>query len=167
MSLNPLKILKDSGCPPHIIEHSRAVSIKALDMASNFENNNRSTIDLELVKTGALLHDIGRSRTHTIKHAVVGAEILGNLNLPDEILNITLTHIGAGIPKNEAEILGLPPGDYMPITLEEKMVAHADNLINGTDDIELDFVIRKWEKLFGKNHPAISRLKKLHNEVFI
>ena len=167
MSLNPLKILKDSGCPPYIIEHSRAVSIKALDMASNFESNNKSTIDLELVKTGALLHDIGRSRTHTIKHAVVGSEILRNLNLPCEIINITLKHIGAGIPKDEAEILGLPPGDYIPITLEEKMVAHADNLINGTDDIELDFVIRKWEKLFGKNHPAISRLKKLHNEVFI
>ena len=167
MSLNPLKILKDSECPSHIIEHSRAVSIKALDMASNFENNNRSTLDLELVETGALLHDIGRSRTHTIKHAVVGAEILGNLNLPDEIVNITLTHIGAGIPKNEAEILGLPPGDYMPITLEEKIVAHADNLINGTDDVELDFVIIKWEKLFGKNHPAIIRLKKIHNEVFI
>ena len=167
MSLNPIKILKDIGCPPHIIEHSNAVSIKALDMASNFENINGSTVDFELVKGGALLHDIGRSKTQTIKHAVVGAKILSKLNLPSQIVNITLKHIGAGIPRGEAELLGLPPGDYMPITLEEKMVAHADNLINGTDDIELDFVIRKWEKLFGKNHPAISRLKKLHNEVFI
>ncbi len=167
MSLNPLKILKDSECPSHIIEHSLAVSIKARDMASNFMNSKGSRIDLEQVKTGALLHDIGRSRTHTIKHAVVGAEILRNLNFPIEIVNITLKHIGAGIPKDEAEILGLPPGNYMPITLEEKMVAHADNLINGTDEVELDFVIRKWEKMFGKNHPTIHKLKKLHNEVFI
>lgn len=167
MSLNPLKTLKDSKCPPHIIEHSRAVSIKTLDMASNFTKSSRCPIDLELVKTGGLLHDIGRSRTHTIKHAVVGAEILKDLNFPVEIVNITLKHIGAGIPKEEAEILGLPPWDYMPVTIEEKMVAHADNLINGTKEVKLEFVTRKWKKMFGKNHPAISRLNKLHNEVCI
>ena len=33
-------------------------------------------VDMELVKTGALLHDIGRSQTNGIKHAVVGAELL-------------------------------------------------------------------------------------------
>ncbi len=167
MSLNPLKTLKDSECPPHIIEHCRVVSIKALNMASNFKDDNGSSINLELVKTGGMLHDIGRSRTHTINHAVVGAEMLRSLNFPIEIVNITQKHIGAGIPPEEAEILGLPPGDYMPGTLEEKMVAHADNLINGTKEVELEFVIRKWGKMFGKNHPAIDRLKKLHNEVLI
>ena len=167
MSLNPLKTLKDSRCPPHIIEHSRAVSIKALNMASNFNKSIGSPIDLELVKTGGLLHDIGRSRTNTIKHAFVGAEILRSLNYPIEIINITLKHIGAGIPEEEVEILGLPPGDYMPFTIEEKMVAHADNLINGTKEVELEFVIKKWKKMFGNNHPSVSRLKKLHNEVCI
>ena len=53
----------------------------------------------------------------------------------------------------------------MPITLEEKIVAHADNLVNGTKEVDLNFVIKKWEKLFGKDHPAISRLKKLDQEV--
>ena len=28
------------------------------------------------------------------------------------------------------EELGLPPGDYMPSTLEEKIVAHADNMVS-------------------------------------
>ncbi len=93
-----------------------------------------------------LLHDIGRTKTHTIKHAVVGAEILRNLNFPDEIVNITIKHIGAGIPPKEAEILGLPPGDYMPHTLEEKIVAHADNLVNGTIEVDIRLCYRKMGK---------------------
>jgi uncharacterized protein len=165
LNLNPLKALKDLNCPHHIIEHSKVVSTKALDMASNFKDNT-PPVDLELVEIGAMVHDIGRSRTHTIKHAVVGAEILRDLNFPREVVNITLKHIGAGIPSNEAEIMGLPPMDYMPRTLEEKIVAHADNLVDGTVVVDIEFVIRKWEKMFGKDHPAIYRLKSLHNGIF-
>lgn len=165
MSSNPLKTLTDLGCPPHIIEHSKAVSIKALIIGSNFMANNDSYVDSKLVETGAILHDIGRIKTHSIKHAVIGSEMLRNLNFPDEIVNITLKHIGAGIPSDEAEILELPPGDYMPCTLEEKIVAHADNLINGTIDVNIDFVSKKWEKKFGKDHPSIYRLKKLDDEL--
>ena len=167
MSLNPIRTLKDFNCPPHIIEHSRAVSIKALDMAFNFKDKTGSHLDMFQIETGSILHDIGRTRTHTIKHAVVGAEILRNLNFPDEIVNITIKHIGAGIPPKEAEILGLPPGDYMPYTLEEKIVAHADNLVNGTIEVDIDFIIKKWKKIFGNNHPAIYRLKNLHNELIL
>jgi uncharacterized protein len=165
LKLNPIVALKDFNCPPHIIDHSKAVSVKALDMASNLMDKTGSKIDMEQIETGALLHDIGRTKTHTIKHAYEGAEILKSLNFPEEIIKITVKHIGAGIPSKEAEILGLPPGDYMPHTLEEKIVAHADNLINGTVEVDLEFVINKWGKMFGKNHPAINRLKKLHKEL--
>ena len=167
MSPDPIKTLKDFNCPPHIIEHSRAVSTKALDMAFNFKDKTGTHLDMFQIETGSILHDIGRTRTHTIKHAVVGAEILRNLNFPDEIVNITIKHIGAGIPPKEAEMLGLPPKDYMPHTLEEKIVAHADNLINGTIEVNIDFIIEKWKKIFGNNHPAIYRLKKLHNELIL
>jgi uncharacterized protein len=160
-----MTILKDFNCPSHIIEHSRAVSTKAQDMASNFMHETGSNVDMDLIVTGALVHDIGRTKTHTIKHAVEGAEILKSLNFPEEIIKITIKHIGAGIPPNEANILGLPPGDYMPHTLEEKIVAHADNLINGTIEVDLEFVIKKWEKIFNKDHPAINRLKQLHYEL--
>lgn len=161
----PIKTLKDFNCPNHIIEHSKAVSVKAKDITSNLMDKTGSNIDMEQIEIGALLHDIGRINTHTIKHAIEGAEILKNLKYPEEIIKITTKHIGAGIPPKEAEILVLPPGDYMPHTLEEKIVAHADNLINGTVGVDLDFVIIKWEKKFGKNHPAIIRLKTLHNEL--
>ena len=122
-------------------------------------------VDLDLVKTGAILHDVGRSRTHGIDHAIVGAEILKSRGFPLEVVNIVERHIGAGISKKEALNLGLPPKDYIPIALEEKVVAHADNLIHGTKEVDLDFVIRKWRKNLGENHPSIPKIIKLHSEL--
>ena len=135
-------------------------------MAFNFMDKTGSNIDMDQIETGALLHDIGRTKTHTIRHAIVGAEILKNLNYPVEILLKSQLDISVReFPPKEAEILGLPPGDYMPNTLEEKIVAHADNLINGSLEVDLEFVIEKWEKKFGKDHPAIIRLKKFTQRI--
>ena len=43
-------------------------------MSSNFMDKTGSNIDMEQIETGALLHDIGRTKTHTIKHAIEGAK---------------------------------------------------------------------------------------------
>ena len=154
-----VEILKRLNCPTHLINHSKAVCKKALKLSSNFD------VDIELVKTGALLHDIGRSKTNGIDHAVVGAEILKNMGFPDSVANIALRHIGAGIPKKEAIQLGLPPKDYIPLTLEEKIVAHADNLTHRDKEVDLDFVIKKWKERLGENHPSINRIIELHQEI--
>lgn len=154
-----VKILKRLNCPDHLIKHSKAVCKKALKLSSNFD------VDIELVKTGALLHDIGRSQTNGIDHAIVGAEILKSLGFSDSVSNIALRHIGAGIPKEEAVLLGLPPEDYIPLTLEEKIVAHADNLIHWDKEVDLDFVIKKWKERLGEDHPSINRIIKLHQEI--
>jgi len=111
------------------------------------------------------LHDIGRSKTHSIEHGVVGAEILRDLGFDERLALIAERHIGAGITKEEAIELGLPPKDYLPVTLEEKIVAHADNLIFGTERVEIDAVIEKFEKRLGKNHPSIRRIILLNDEI--
>jgi uncharacterized protein len=160
MAKNSIEILKDLECPSHLIEHSIAVCKKAVKLASNF-----SSVDVKIIETGAILHDIGRCRTNGIDHAIVGAEILKKLGFGEEIFNIALRHIGAGIPKEEAESLGLPPKDYIPLSLEEKIVAHADNLIHWDKEVDIEFVIKKWEKKLGKNHPSIQRLIKLNHEI--
>ena len=154
-----VEILKHLNCPTHLINHSKAVCIKALKLSSNFD------VDIELVETGALLHDIGRSKTNGIDHAVAGAEILKDMGFPDSVANIALRHIGAGIPKEEAVQLGLPPKDYIPLTLEEKIVAHADNLTHWDKEVDLDFVIKKWNERLGEDHPSIPRIIKLHQEI--
>lgn len=155
-----LNTLNELESFPYIIEHCKAVSRKAMEIASSFDG-----VNIDLVKTGALLHDIGRSRTQGIKHGILGAEILQNRGFPVEVQKIAERHIGAGIPEDEAKILGLPPKDYMPLTLEEKIVAHADNLTSGTKEVDLDFVIKKWEKRLGKDHPSIERIVKLDSEL--
>ncbi len=152
-----LNFLREIGCEEWVINHSYEVTLKALELAEDLKND--YDIDFKLVKDGALLHDIGRSKTNGIKHAIIGAEILKEFNYPLEVRNIVERHIGAGIPKEEAIILNLPFRDYLPITLEEKIVTHADNLLNGSTRVSLDFVINKWSKRIGSNHPAIFRLK--------
>jgi len=155
-----VEILKSLNCPDHLIKHCKAVCKKALKLSSNFDD-----VDIELVKTGALLHDIGRSQTNGVDHAIVGAKILKDLGFSEDVANIALRHIGAGIPKEEAIELGLHPEDYIPLTLEEKIVAHADNLIHWDKEVDLCFVIRKWKERLGENHPSIPRIIELHREI--
>ncbi|ENN95716.1 metal dependent phosphohydrolase, partial [Methanocaldococcus villosus KIN24-T80] len=127
--------------------------------------NNDYNVDLNLVKIGGLLHDIGRSKTHGIDHGVVGANILRSYGFDERIALIAERHIGAGITKEEAIALGLPAKDYVPISLEEKIVAHADNLIFETERVEIDRVVEKFRNKLGKDHPSVKRIIFLDMEI--
>lgn len=151
------------NCPDWVVQHSKAVHLKAVALSENLSEN--FEIDLEIVKEGAILHDIGRCMTDGIYHAVVGAEILKSENYSAEIIKVVERHIGAGIPKEEAITMGLPAKDFMPLTLEEKIVAHADNLLHGTQNVDIDFVIEKWSSRMGLEHPSLNRLMSLHEEI--
>lgn len=155
-----LKILKQEGTPENVIEHSKAVYKKAMVIAANFKN-----ADKDLIKKGTLLHDIGRSKTHGISHAVEGAKIVKQYGYPEEVQNIVERHIGAGITEEESVKLGLPKKSYIPQTIEEKIVAHADNLLSGTKDVDIDFDIAKWKRKIDKPEENIKRLIELDNEL--
>ena len=83
----------------------------------------------------------------------------------DDVLHIIERHIGAGITEEEAIKLGLPEKSYVPVTLEEKIVAHADNLVSGSDEVDIDFVIAKWQRTIEDSDDNIERLIKLDNEL--
>lgn len=155
-----LKILKQEETPENVIEHSKAVYKKVMVIAANFKN-----ADKDLIKKGALLHDIGRSKTHGISHAVEGAKIVKQYGYPEEVQNIVERHIGAGITEEESVKLGLPKKSYIPQTIEEKIVAHADNLLSGTKDVDIDFDIAKWKRKIDKPEENIKRLIELDNEL--
>lgn len=155
-----LKILKQEETPENVIEHSKAVYKKAMVIAANFKN-----ADKDLIKKGALLHDIGRSKTHGISHAVEGAKIVKQYGYSEEVQNIVERHIGAGITEEESVKLGLPKKSYIPQTIEEKIVAHADNLLSGTKDVDIDFDIAKWKRKIDKPEENIKRLIELDNEL--
>jgi len=152
-----LRLLRDAGCSDEVINHCKAVRKIAVAIAKKAHAN------IPLVEAGALLHDIGRSKTQGIMHGIEGANIARELGLPESIVNIIERHLGAGIPKDEAIALGLPPKDYIPITLEEKIVAHADNLIENDHEHHIE---KEVEKALQKGHTKhAERLMHLHKEL--
>lgn len=155
-----IELLEKENTPENVIEHSKAVLKKAMKIAANFDN-----ADKDLIRKGALLHDIGRSKTHGITHAIVGAEIAKGYGYPQDVLNIIERHIGAGITEEEAVKLGLPKNSYLPETIEEKIVAHADNLVSGSEEVNLDFVIEKWKRRIQDSEDNIERLIELDKEL--
>ena len=121
-----LGYLREYGCDETVVRHCVAVSALAVRIAK------RCRADVKLVEIGGLLHDLGRCKSHTLAHAAEGAKVAESLRLPSSVVKIIERHIGAGILPDEAEKLGLPKKDYTPKTLEEKIVAHADNLMSGS-----------------------------------
>jgi uncharacterized protein len=160
-----LKLLSEFGCSNKIISHCKAVSTLAVKFAEACKKKGLN-IDVGLVEIGGLLHDIGRSKTHNIDHAVVGVEIAKSLNLPESIVSIIECHIGGGIDAEEAKNLGLPAKEYFPATLEEKLVAYADKLIESSRAVPIERAIEQFSRRLGKHHPTIDRIIRLHEELF-
>lgn len=153
-----LQILEKTNCPQKVIQHSKKVRDIALKIASKIPS-----ADLKTVEAGALLHDIGRSKTHQIKHITEGVKTAEKLGLPRKIIKIIERHGGAGISKEEAPKLGLPPKDYTPKTLEEKIVCHADNLTCNSKKQKIE---KQIEKALQEHHKKYAlRLMKLHKEL--
>ncbi len=68
-----LNLLKKEGASEKVIKHCIAVSECAVEIASKISKKNNIDVDLNLVETGGLLHDLGRSKTHGIAHGIAGA----------------------------------------------------------------------------------------------
>lgn len=158
-----VKLLKKAGCSGRVIEHSVTVSKLATKIAEACKKKGIK-VNIGLVKIGGLLHDIGRSKTHSVDHSVVGADIARKLKLPEEVINIIERHVGGGISKEEAEALGWPKSEYMPQSMEEKIVSYADKLINGSEKTTIEDEIKILSRRLGPTHPAIKRVKMLDEE---
>ncbi len=150
-------LLREYGCSEEVVAHCEAVSALAVKFAK------RCGGDIKLVEIGGLLHDLGRCRAHTIAHAVEGARIAKDRKLPEALVNIIERHIGAGINRSEAKELGLPEKDYVPLTLEEKIVAHSDNLMSGVERTGIKEAIGYLTRQ-GQSEAAL-RMLALHKEL--
>ncbi|MBN2418032.1 MAG: HD domain-containing protein [Deltaproteobacteria bacterium] len=125
-----LTFLTDEGVSAGVLKHVKAVHLFAVVIGKRLQEQGIE-INMPLLEAGALLHDIGRSKTHGLLHAIAGCEIAERLGLESDVILIIRNHIGAGITKEEAAQSGLPAEDFIPVTLEEKIVAAADNLAFG------------------------------------
>lgn len=153
-------LLKLLNMPNRIIRHTIAVNELSMKIARRVKG-----VDMSIVNIGSILHDIGRLRTHGIWHAYVGSIIVRILGYPDKVVQVVRNHIGAGITKEEAVKLGLPPIDFVPKTIEEKIVAHADNLIREDERVPLNYNINRFRK--EGLYVAVKRMLALHKELSI
>jgi uncharacterized protein len=167
-NIDPIKIIEyfypqDSALRRLLILHSSQVCRKALEIAaaSGIE------LDLEIVKNGSMLHDIGIGHCHApgifcegdahyIEHGTLGAQMLRHYgaehNLDLEVYALICErHTGSGITADEvaAQKLPLSVRDYLPLTREEKLVALADKFFSKSGD--------QQEKPFDKVRKSMAK----------
>ncbi|HHQ44911.1 MAG TPA: HD domain-containing protein [Candidatus Altiarchaeales archaeon] len=156
-----LEILLENKCPENILRHAKAVAEKAVEIALKIRENG-GEVDVEFVETAALLHDLGRCVTHDITHGVAGAKILEE---HPRYARVCETHIGGGITAEEAEKLGLTEIDYLPKTLEEKIVCVADKLTREDKYVGIDEALGIFREKLGEDHATIKRIKDIYDEI--
>jgi uncharacterized protein (TIGR00295 family) len=122
-------------------------------------------VDLKLVEAGALLHDIGRSKTNAVDHGLVGGQIAEQEGLPEPVVRIIKRHVGGGITAEEAALFGWPQNVYVPLSLEEKIVSYADKLLGNSKQGRVSINV-EIERLQAHGHKdAAERVRKLHEEM--
>lgn len=155
------EILKAKDTPEDVIAHCKAVSSLAREFAERISGRGVD-VDVDFVASSALLHDVGRSATHSIRHGVEGAKILSSHPM---YARVCRCHIGGGITADEAVGLGLEGEDFVPESLEEKIVCVSDKLVFGVKRVSLDAALAKFSKRLGPEHPSIFRIRMLYDEV--
>ena len=157
-----LQILRENHCAPPVIAHCESVARLAVETAQAC-NRKGLKVNVELVEIGALLHDLGRSKTHSVNHVVSGAKIARLQGLPANVIAIIERHLGGGITSAEAQKLGWPEGNYSPVTLEEKIVSYADKLVETSDRVPIELTISKLRE--EKLDIAAERVRRLYDEI--
>jgi len=109
-----------------ILDHCRSTQEKAFYIAQRVHP--KVALDVDLIRVGALLHDIGRARVHDITHGVVGGQILEEQGFPSSVIRIVERHVLGGFTASEAELVGLPRRNFLPTSQEERIVCVADKL---------------------------------------
>lgn len=148
------EFLEEINMDEELKEHTFSVLQRALEISENIE------VNLKLMITGALLHDVGRTVTHGVEHGIEGSRLIREKGWSKELANIVERHIGGGITEDEAREQGLPPKDYIPQTPEEKVICHADNTAGDKERFE-DLLERTEEAGFQE---GAERMRELADE---
>lgn len=142
---------EDTPLRRKLLEHSRLVREEALAIAESAACREMG-LDLDVVSAGAWLHDVGVCRCHApdilctgtepyIRHGIVGAGMLRAYGAEhgldmEPFARICERHTGSGLSAGEilSRGLPLPPRDFLPVTLEEKLVCLADKFHSKSGD---------------------------------
>ena len=165
------KYTNDEELRELLIVHSRSVADKAVKIADECGLD----VDRQFVYDAAMLHDIGVTKCNApgihchgtlpyICHGIAGSEILCEEGIDERYRRVCERHTGSGITANEIRDNGLPipVKDYLPETLEEKLICYADKFFSKSSNPEVekdeDRIFRSMQK-FGDE--AVRRLEEL------
>ena len=114
------------------------------EIAEQLYGRSAADVDIELVRAGCLLHDVGVYQLYDdagtldhpgyIRHGLLGYELLRKEGLPEAICRFASHHTGVGLTREDVlrERLPLPPQDYVAQTGEERLVMYADKFHSKT-----------------------------------
>lgn len=174
MSHDPVEILARHGYEQTshslVYEHSLRVWHLACDMSRHLKGP-----DFSLLYRACILHDIGRlihppGSQGGILHGIAGARILCSEGLHREA-RVAERHIGVGITAEDIlrQDLPLPVADYVPRTVLEHIVAHADNLdgrgIRDERDVEERFARELGEGYRRRTKAFHHRIRRILDKV--
>lgn len=137
-----------------LVTHSSMVAQRALKICAAHPEMGMNPYFL---KAAAMLHDIGICRCNApgiqcfgkepyIRHGIIGADMLrsyaaylngdlsASLMAMEPFARVCERHTGAGLTKEEIvkQHLPLPHQDFLPMTLEEKVICYADKFYSKT-----------------------------------
>ncbi len=153
-----LDLLRRLKIPLSVRRHSEKVADKALEIADKIT---RTNVDKNLIEIGALLHDVGRTKTHGFRHALIGGKILRERGFSISLARICETHILGGLDKEDAKRFGLPEKDYLPKTLEEKIICLADKQMAGTREVTIKERFDRWFQKYGRSRILLKSKKRI------
>jgi len=151
-----IELLKENNVPKNVLAHSKKVTEFAVGLAKQLKANGIK-VNIELVRAGALLHDLDKIYTLKKKgrHGFLAEEILEGKGL-HEIAVIARKHVLENVTELES--------------IEEKLVFYADKRVIDNRIVSLkerlDFILKKYgttEKAradFKASKPAIFALER-------
>jgi uncharacterized protein len=174
--MSPLEIIDkyyadNSDVRRLLLVHSWQVATRALVCAAR---HRELAIDSSLVLSGALLHDIGIKETSApsifcngtepyLMHGFIGARMLRQVGMEREA-RICERHTGAGLSKEAITKAGLdvPAADYLPETLEEKLICYVDKFYSKSRPAETFSFEQAYNGLLRFGKEGVERFVEWH-----
>src|SRR5574344_935877 len=160
--------IEDNELKNILIIHSQSVARKAPQIVSLHPELH---LDANFIREGAMLHDIGIIRTNAsgiycfgtepyICHGLLGGEMLRHEGFPSHA-RVCERHTGAGIGIEdiEAHNLPLPHADFLPETMEEKVICYADKFFSKTHLDRERTVEEALNSLLKRDSKGVERFK--------
>lgn len=158
-------------CREIYMRHAEQVATLAVELARRCHTG----LDEELVRSAAMLHDIGIFLTNApgidchgtepyIAHGILGAELLRKEGVDEAIARVAERHTGSGISEEDIDELKLPlpRRNLMPETMLEKVVCYADKFYSKSGDMQRKPLERVIDSMRRHSSATLERFMNLH-----